>query len=99
MTEYIEKKKMPSNQASLYNEKLYIKGVLQTQYQPISLPQITASYVLEDPSIPCSDPEEHGGCIFQGYSANVTSLKDVSGHNESGSTSSLIHSHHIRVQD
>jgi hypothetical protein len=74
---YLGKKSDSSNKARLHNDKLYLRGSLQTQFLPPALPQSA----LDDQQPDIGKSPEHitdCGHTFSGYCAPVTSLDDVS---------------------
>ena len=71
-----EAKKDRNNQAKLMDERLYIKGNLQKQYLPSPLP-LDVSTDVTGIVIKEGEPIEDGNSTFSGYSAPVSSLRDV----------------------
>ena len=79
--EFKAKRQDPQNNAKLVNEKLFIRGKLQTQYQAHALSALTVdehSSDHEPPNITESDVILDSGSVFQSYAATVTTLNDVS---------------------
>ncbi len=72
--EYKAKKVDPRNKARLSNDKLFLKGKLQTQFQRPVLPD---SSDLEAPLIMEGTEIREKGSTFNGYAANIASMEEL----------------------
>jgi hypothetical protein len=78
MDEYKAKKADEQNRATLIQDKLYVKGKLQTQYTKSLLPESNTPISLLEPAIKVSRDIKDGGSVFRGYYAGASDLQDIS---------------------
>ena len=77
IAEFKEKRGDENNKARMVNEKLYIKGKLQTKYQPPELPVRDMSSPTDDIEITEGSSIDDSGSTFKGYAASATCPEDV----------------------
>ena len=67
-----------NQKVQLVDDKLFINGNLQSQYLPSPIPVISsANCQIDDITISMSDTVKEGGNIFQGFTANASSMYDI----------------------
>ena len=67
-----------SNKAVLRQDKLYVKGKLQTQFLKPQLPDTIISDTPDTTMVAESREKRDGGSTFKGYAAKVANMDDVS---------------------
>jgi hypothetical protein len=72
--EFKAKKVDPRNKARLSNDKLFIKGKIQCQFQRPVLPESSS---LEAPLIAEGPEISEKGSIFKGYAASIASMEEL----------------------
>ena len=78
MAEYKDKKTDDQNRASLVQDKLYVKGKLQTQFTKSALPESNTPPSKLELDVKESRDIKDGGSVFRGYFADATDMHDVS---------------------
>jgi hypothetical protein len=77
MPDYKTLKADPTSKAKIQQDKLVIKGRVQTQFMKPVLPEVPKTAGNDISNVSSSEDKAEGGSIFKGFSANVSNVHDI----------------------